>query len=89
LYEALSESAHPNYEGMLHGYSTPDRKSRVTNFENKWLERYGQSHEDGVMACLSIFVEEYDNESVDALEALEEWIELNDAQLEATKPSLK
>jgi hypothetical protein len=89
LYEALSESAHPNYEGMLLGYSTSDKKSRITNFQNNWLQRYGQSHDDGVMACLSIFVEEYDNESVHALEALEEWIERNDAELEATKPMLE
>jgi hypothetical protein len=86
LYEALSESAHPNCDGMLLGYSTSDRNSYVTNFENKWLERYGQSHEDGVMACLSIFTDEYDKESVNALEAFEDWIELNDSQLEATRP---
>jgi hypothetical protein len=88
-YEALSESAHPNCDGMLLGYSTSDRNSHVTNFGNKWLERYGQSHEDGVIVCLSIFTDEYDKESVNALEALEDWIELNDSQLEATRPIRK
>lgn len=86
LYETLSETAHPNCEGMLLGYSTSDRKSRVTNFQNHWLQNYGQSHEDGIMACLSISVEEYDNEFDDAIQALENWIERNDAKLEATKP---
>jgi hypothetical protein len=84
-YEALSESAHPNCDGMLLGYSTSDRNNHVTRFENKWLERYGPSHEDGIMVCLSIFADEYDNESVNALEALEKWLEVNDPQLKVTK----
>jgi hypothetical protein len=89
LYETLSETAHPNCEGMLLGYSISDKKSRVTNFQNNWLQHYGQSHEDGIMVCLSIFFEEYNNEFDDAFQALETWIERNDAKLEATKPRLE
>lgn len=86
-YEALSESAHPNYDGMLLGYSTSDTNSHVTKFANKWHERYGPTHEDGIMVCLSIFADEYDNESINALEALEKWLEINDLQLKAIKKS--
>jgi len=87
LYEDLSESAHPNCDGMLRGYSTSDPRNHVTNFENKWVKRFGESNEDGILACLSVFIDEYDKESIDAFEALENWITVNDQQLEATKPT--
>lgn len=86
-YAALSESAHPNYEGMLMGYSNADRENHVTTFENRWNDLYGEKHEDALVTCLMIFVDEYNDESLDALEALEKWIELHDIELEATKPA--
>lgn len=85
-YAALCESAHPNYEGMLLGYSTADRGSYVTNFENRWNGLYGQTHESALQACLVVFVGEYNDEWPAAHEALERWIEENEANLEATKP---
>ncbi len=88
-YAALSESAHPNFEGMLMGYSSADEKNHITHFKNKWSDLYGQSHEDALNACLTVFVGEYNDESTDALEALEKWIELNDSELEVTKPAAK
>lgn len=88
-YAALSESAHPNYEGMLMGYSTADQANHITTFKNRWNDLYGQTHEDALAACLTVFVGEYNDESADALEALEKWIELHDSELEATKPAAK
>ena len=88
-YAALSEIAHPNFEGMLMGYSTADQENHVTNFKNRWSDLYGQTHENALAACLTIFVGEYKEESIDALENLEKWIELHDAELEATKPVAK
>lgn len=85
-YASLSESAHPNYEGMLFGYSTANQANHVTNFRNRWSELYGRTHEDALGACLAVFLSEYNDESSDALNALEKWIELHDAQLEANKP---
>lgn len=87
LYAALSESAHPNYEGMMGGYSRSDPEKFFTTFENRWSDLYGARHRDIAMACLEAFVHEYDNEWPEAFEALEQWIETNDAILEATKPS--
>jgi hypothetical protein len=84
LYETLSESAHPNFEGMLFGYSTADHENHLTTFKNRWKFLYGQTHEDAIATCLNIFILEYNDESKDALEALEEWIALNDTQLKAT-----
>lgn len=85
-YVALSESAHPNYEGMLFGYSEADEHNQVTTYKNQWVKRYGRLHIASIEACISVFVAEYNNEFSPAFEALELWIEQNDLTLEATKP---
>ncbi|CRM74275.1 hypothetical protein [Pseudomonas sp. 24 E 13] len=85
-YSALSESAHPNYEGMLFGYSEKSDQSQVTIFSNRWIALYGNSHLDAIRACIDVFYSEYNVESPSAFECLEHWIENNDSKLEATKP---
>ena len=85
LYAALSESAHPNYEGMSIGYSTSDKVSYVTTFSNKWKEMYGVGHIDLVLTCIRLFYDEYNNEWQDAFEKLERWITENDTVLESTR----
>lgn len=85
-YAALSESAHPNYEGMVLGYSKDDPKNFVTTFENHWAELFSQHHPESLMACISVFEAEYNSEWPVAYGALERWIEANDERLEATKP---
>ena len=84
-YAALSESAHPNYEGMVLGYSVADRENHVTTFENRWAEMYGSSHDSALVACLIVFEGEYNEEWPDAFNELEAWIERNDDKLESTK----
>ncbi|AZE47731.1 hypothetical protein C4K04_2047 [Pseudomonas chlororaphis] len=86
-YAALSEGAHPNFEGMLFGYSESDWQSHTTNFQNRWEALYGNHHLEAMSACMVIFDAEYNHEWPDAFEALEHWIEQNDAMLEATKPT--
>lgn len=86
-YGALSESAHPNYEGMLFGYSQGDDQKHVTTFCNRWTALYGGNHLDAIRACIDVFYAEYNLESPSAFECLEQWIEQNDSILEATKPS--
>ncbi len=85
-YAALSESAHPNHEGMVMGYSTNDTSNSVTTFKNRWNSTYGKSHPEAIKACLLVFEHEYNDEWPDAFEALEQWMVANDARLEATKP---
>jgi hypothetical protein len=85
-YAALCETAHPNYEGMIHGYSTADEDECVTRFESRWTSLYGRLHDSALEACLVVFEAEYDHEWPDAFEALERWIELNDLKLEASRP---
>jgi hypothetical protein len=89
MYAALSESAHPNYEGMLVAYSSADTENHITNFRNRWVDLYGSGHESALNACLDIFLHEYDDEFTSALENLETWISQNDANLEATKDSAR
>ena len=85
LYAALSESAHPNHEGICLGYSDIDPSEYVTTFSNKWASMYSSSHVSGVELCMSLFDYEYNEEWPAAFEALEQWIVVNDTALEATK----
>src|SRR5450830_1524779 len=84
-YAALSESTHPNYEGLLIGYSKSDQENHVTSFENRWSDLYSKGHLASLEACKTIFDNEYNNEWPHAFEALEEWIQANDTLLETTK----
>ncbi len=88
LYAQLSESAHPNYEGICIGYSTIDRENFITTYSNKWKSMYGEKHLDFMKRCVTTFHHEYNEEWTDAFEKLEAWITENDEQLEATKNSI-
>jgi len=85
LYAILSESAHPNFEGICSGYTTIDKDNLSTNFSNKWTRMYGDTHPSSIELCVSVFSYEYNNEWKSAYEKLELWIEKNDSILEATK----
>lgn len=86
-YEALCESAHPNYEGLLAGYSSSNSTEFVTKFENRWNTMYGASHLGSIKACMVVFDAEYNHEWPDAFDELEKWIEANDEMLETSKPN--
>lgn len=85
IYASLSESAHPNYSGMVGGYSKTDYDNYETHFSNRWMELYGDRHLEAMELCMSTFQHEYDEVSSTLLDQLEVWIEVNDAELEATK----
>lgn len=84
-YENLSESAHPNYEGLMDGYSTTNCDEYETTFSNRWMELHGERHPEAMMLCMEIFHHEYDAMWPGLMEQLEKWVEANDAELEATK----
>lgn len=84
-YQGLSESAHPNYEGLMGGYSTTNYDEYETTFSNRWMELYGDRHLDAMMLCIGTFHHEYDAVWPALMEQLEKWVEANDAELEATK----
>jgi hypothetical protein len=85
LYGALSESAHPNYEGICIGYADIDKDEYVVRFSNKWKLMHSERHINHIELCMETFFYEYDKEWSDSFEKLEVWIEKNDAELIATK----
>ena len=82
LYKIMSESAHPNYEGVSFGYSIIDKKEYVTYFENQWEKKYGDSLEDSILTCLCTYDVEYNNVWPELFERLEQWLTDNDEILE-------
>ena len=87
LYATLSESAHPNYEGIVVGYSRIDHSEYETHFSNRWMELYGNRHLRSMELCMTTFHHEYNDVWPTLMVKLEGWIEANDAQLEATNPT--
>lgn len=85
LYASLSETAHPNYEGLCGGYTKIDHSEFETVFSNRWVERYGENHLNQVKLCMDTFLIEYDQAWVEMIEKLETWVEANDAALEASR----
>ena len=74
IYADLSESAHPNYDGVCSGYSYIDETAYVTHFENRWMEKYGDSIEEQALPILRIFENEYNDVFVDTFENLERYM---------------
>jgi hypothetical protein len=85
FYADLSESAHPNHEGLILGYSRPDRENFIENFANHWSHMYSQTHEGKMFAVIMMFEHEYNSVWTEQFSALEGWLVKNDAELEATK----
>lgn len=85
LYAKLSESAHPNYEGMVAGFSKINHDEHETHFSNRWMDLYGDRHLGAMELCISTFHHEYNDVWPLLMEKLEGWIEANDTELEATK----
>ena len=87
MYDRLSESAHPNFEGLVWGYSKVNHDDYETNFSNRWMGLYGEQHPNSMELCMTIFDHEYDEVWAALMAKLESWIVVNDAILEATKNS--
>ena len=85
LYENLSESAHPSYEGLCWGYSTVNYEEYETTFSNRWMELFGDRHVGMMDLCMTTFQHEYNDVWEGLFEKLEKWIEANDEELELTK----
>lgn len=85
FYADLSECARPNHEGLILGYSRPDRVKFLENFANHWSAMYSSTHEQKMSVIIMMFEYEYNDEWTKQFAALEEWFVNNDAELEATK----
>ncbi len=87
VYNDLSETAHPNYDGMIQGYSEFDKEKHVTFFHSRWDEIYGEDFENLMMICIKTFESEYNDVWSEHFERLEKWLEENDENLEAQRSS--
>ena len=85
MHQRLSESAHPNYDGVLYGYSSTDPDKYETRFVNNWLQFFGPEQEPGMAFVFAVFEHEYNDVWRQQLEQLEEWLRVNDAALEAQR----
>lgn len=82
IYDRLSESAHPNYEGLLRGYTKIDHDEYEVNFSNRWIEIYGLDYLNELNLCMEIYYNEYDQTWSALMEKLEQWVVENDKSLE-------
>lgn len=85
FYADLSECAHPNYEGLILGYSRPDHENLIENFANHWANMYSMTHDHKMSTVIMMFEHEYNNVWPKHFSALEEWVVTHDAELEAMK----
>lgn len=85
VYATLSESAHPNFEGVCFGYSRVDHERDETNFANFWKRMWSDRHESLVKLIATVFEHEYNDVWPEKNEQLEAWLAKHDAELEATK----
>lgn len=88
LHERLSESAHPNFDGVLYTYSASDPEKYETTFSNRWAQLFSQEQEPAVMFVFVIFEYEYNDTWLNLFDRLESWLRDNDTILEVQKKGI-
>lgn len=85
-YDDLSETAHPNFDGMMYVYSVVSDRGMNTKFTSDVSRIYESSQLAIISLLCLIFEQEYNDAWPTAFEKFEAWVEANDEMLEATKP---
>lgn len=85
VFAALSESAHPNWEGMGFGFARIDHEQDVANFSNNLSEMFEKTHIGGMELCMSMYEHEYNEIWPHLFEALEQFLVKNNEKLEASQ----
>jgi len=85
MHQHLSESAHPNYDGVLFGYSSTDPEKLETRFVNNWVQFFGMEQEPGTAFVLAVFEHQYNVIWHQQMGQLEQWLRDNDVTLEAQR----
>lgn len=83
MHQHLSESAHPNYQGVMLGYSSTNPQEHETKFQNNWLRYFGKEQQPGAAFVMGVFEHEYNNVWPDLFSKLEDWLRSHDSELEA------
>ncbi len=84
-YDELSETTHPNFDGLFRRYSTISKNGTVTKFSNQSSEIYKNAQPSLISLILVIFEMEYNDRWITAFKGFETWIVENDQKLENTK----
>ena len=82
MHQRLSESAHPNFDGLLYTYSESNPEKLETHFSNRWASIFAAEQEPAMAFVFAVFESEYNSAWPRAFEELECWIRENDAELE-------
>ena len=84
-YDDLSETAHPNFDGLSMAYSKASDRGMRVEFMMGSERVFGKSQGRLIVLLCAIFEEEYNERWPKAFDAFEAWIEKNDMKLEQTK----
>lgn len=85
MHQNLSESAHPNFDGVLLGYTSADPAEYETIFCNNWVQLFGKEQEPGTAFVMAVFEKEYNEVWPALVVELEGWLRANDKELEAAR----
>jgi hypothetical protein len=85
MHRRLSESAHPNFDGVLFGYTSSNPDEYETSFENNWIKYFSREQEPATAFVFAIFEFEYNDTWRQLMIDLEAWLQENDLILEAQK----
>lgn len=88
LYSNLCESAHPNYDGVCHGYSYVNEKDYETIFKNRWCELYAENLGELTLTFMTVFEHEYNTVWPEQFDELEKWLQANDKRLESERTDI-
>lgn len=89
VYNTLSESAHPNFEGVCFGYSEVDHERHETSFSVKLYDIWADRHDSLFLLVGSVFEHEYSEVWAPQQELLEAWLVKHDPGLSGNDASLQ
>lgn len=82
IHEALSETVHPNYDGVVGSYVRIDREEHIAHFGDFAQERFGRMLVPYAGYVFTAFEDSYNNHWVASIEKLEQWLRDNDDRLQ-------
>lgn len=84
VYNTLSESAHPNFEGVCFGYSEVDHERNETSFSVKLYDMWADRHDSLVLLIGMVFEHEYSDVWGPQQDLLEAWLVEHDSELHSS-----
>jgi hypothetical protein len=85
VYNTLSESAHPNFEGVCFGYSEIDHERAETSFAVKLYDMWADRHDSLLLLIGAVFEHEYNDVWAPQHELLEAWLVKHNSELNGSE----